>query len=203
MITPTFDIELSLFKKGYQFICGIDEVGRGCFAGPLVVGAVIFPKDIKLPVGLADSKLLTAKKRSGLTEEIKKIARAYVVVEISVSVINQVGIGQASQIAFRKVVKSLNPIPDFCLIDAFFIRHLDRKRQKAVPSGDKICASISAASVIAKVYRDQLMEKLHIKYPEYNFAKNKGYGTLDHRMALRKYGLSKVHRTSFNLSKFL
>ncbi len=203
MIFPTFNIEKSLWQKGYYYIAGLDEVGRGAFAGSVVVGAVIFPKDIILPEGIADSKLLRPKKREKLAEEIKKQASAWSIAEISVSHINKLGIGKATQMAFRKSIKLLSKTPEFVLIDAFYIKHLSRKRQRPVKDGDKICASISAASIIAKVYRDKLMKKLHQKYPQYGFAKHKGYGTKSHQEAIKKYGLSRLHRKSFNLQKFL
>lgn len=203
MITPTLEIETKLWQQGYTHICGLDEVGRGCFAGPVAVGAVIFPPDIVLPKGIADSKLLTPQKRERLTEEIKKIALAWSVAEISVCDINKAGIGKATQMAFRKALRLLSQKADFVLIDAFYIKHFSGKKQKPVKDGDKICASISAASIIAKVYRDNLMVKLHQKYPRYNFARHKGYGTKEHREAIKKNGLSKVHRKSFNLEKFL
>lgn len=203
MITPTLRIEQELWNKNYHYICGLDEVGRGSFAGPVAVGAVIFPEDVVLPEGIADSKLLTAKKREKLSVEIKKVAVSWAVAEISVRDINKVGIGKATQMAFRKALKLLPKQADFVLIDAFYVKHLNRKKQKPVKDGDKICASISAASIIAKVYRDRLMDKLGKKYPQYNFSKNKGYGTKEHQDAIKKHGLSDIHRKSFNLEKFL
>lgn len=178
-------------------------MGRGCFAGPVVVGAVIFPKGVILPDGVADSKLLKPRQREHLAQKIKAAALAWAVAEINVSKINQIGIGKATQMAFRKSIKSLSKTPDFILIDAFYIKHLNRKRQKAVKDGDTICASISAASIIAKVHRDKLMKKLHKKYPCYGFARHKGYGTKAHQEAIKKYGLCRLHRKSFNLEKFL
>lgn len=203
MIVPTLDLEKKLWDCGYSFVCGLDEVGRGCFAGPVVVGAVVFPKDPEMLDGLADSKLLTPRKREKLELRIKNKALGWAIAEISVSVINKIGIGKATQMAFRKAIKLLAKSPDFILIDAFYIKHLNRKKQRAVKDGDKICASISAASIIAKVYRDKLMKKLHKKYPKYGFAKHKGYGTKLHQEAIRRYGLSRLHRKSFNLDKFL
>lgn len=203
MIFPTLELEKKLWQKGYRYICGIDEVGRGCFAGPVVAGAVIFSIDSILPEGIADSKLLKPRTRERLSGLIKKQALAWSVAEISVMEINKHGIAKATQMAFRKSLKNLSHQADFVLIDAFSIKHLNRKKQQAVPSGDKKCASISAASIIAKVYRDKLMKKLHQKYPQYGFAKHKGYGTKAHREALKKYGLSKIHRKSFNLGKYL
>lgn len=203
MITPTLKLEQRLWKKGYRYIAGLDEVGRGSFAGPVVVGCVVFPKDCQMIEGLADSKLVKPRKRESLAAKIKSLAASWSVAEIGVSAINKVGIGKATQMAFRKSIKLLSASPDFVLIDAFYVSHLNRKRQRAVKSGDKICASISAASIIAKVYRDKLMKKLHKKYPQYGFAKHKGYGTKQHQGAIRKYGLSKIHRKSFDLQKFL
>ncbi len=203
MILPTLDIEKKLWNQGYSYICGLDEVGRGSFAGPVCVGAVIFPKDFLMIDGLADSKLLTPRQREKLSREIKKRALGWVVAEVSVASINKVGIGKATQMAFRKAIKLLEQAPDFILIDAFYIKHFNRKRQKAVKNGDTICASISAASIIAKVYRDKLMKKLSKKYSKYGFSKHKGYGTKFHQQAIKEYGLSKIHRRSFNLQKFL
>lgn len=200
---PTLDFEKKLWKQGYLRICGIDEVGRGSFAGPVVAGAVIFPKDVDLPEGIADSKLLKPRQREELDWQIKQAALAWAVSEISVRHINNLGIGKATQMAFRKALKLLDKQADFVLIDAFYIKHLNRKRQKAIKKGDLVCASISAASIIAKVYRDKLMKKLHRKYPMYGFAKHKGYGTKFHQEAIKKHGLSKIHRKSFNLKKFL
>lgn len=203
MITPTLDIERKLWNSGYTHICGLDEVGRGCFAGPVVVGAVVFPQDIVLPEGIADSKLLKPRQREKLAELIKEQALVWSIAEISVTAINKVGIGKATQMAFRKALKLLPKKADFVLIDAFYVNHLNRKRQKPVKDGDKICASISAASIIAKVYRDKLMKKLHQKYPQYGFAKHKGYGTKQHQEAIKKYGLARIHRKSFDLQRFL
>lgn len=203
MVLPTLDLEKKLWNSGYSRVCGLDEVGRGSFAGPVVVGAVIFSKDCIIPEGIADSKLLKPRQRERLAEAIKKCAKAWAVAEVSVSTINKVGIGKATQMAFRKAIKLLSKSPDFILIDAFYIRHLNKKKQNAVKNGDKICASISAASIIAKVYRDKLMKKLGKIYPQYGFGKHKGYGTKKHQEALKKYGLSKLHRTSFDLGRFI
>ncbi len=167
------------------------------------MGAVIFSKDCVIPDGIADSKLLKPRQRNLLAGEIKRCAISWAVAEVGVSMINKFGIGKATQMAFRKATRLLERNPDFVLIDAFYVKHLSRKRQKAVKNGDEICASISAASIIAKVYRDKLMRKLHRKYPQYGFSKHKGYGTRKHQEAIRKYGLSRVHRRSFDLEKFL
>lgn len=203
MILPTLNLETQLWEKGFKSVCGIDEVGRGCFAGPVVVGAVVFRPYCVVPEGVADSKLLTARSREDLESRIKNQALCWSIANISVRDINRYGIGKATQMAFRKALKSLPTRADFVLIDAFYIKHFNRKNQKAVKDGDKVCASISAASIIAKVYRDKLMEKLHQKYPHYGFARHKGYGTKEHQEAIKKHGLCLLHRKSFNLEKFL
>lgn len=203
MIIPTLKLEKTLWRSGYSLVCGLDEVGRGSFAGPVVVGAVIFPKNSKLLDGVADSKLLKSKTRLKLEKLIKMSSISWAVSEIGVPVINKIGIGKATQMAFRKAIKLLDRKPDFVLIDAFYVKHFNRKNQRPVKDGDSICASISAASIIAKVYRDKLMRKLSKKYPKYKFAKHKGYGTKLHQQAIKKYGLSKIHRKSFDLSRFL
>lgn len=215
MILPTLNIEKSLWNSDYSLVCGLDEVGRGSFAGPVVVGAVIFPKNCVLPEGLADSKLLKPRRRQKLSLEIKKCALSWSIAQINVPVINKIGIGKATQMAFRKAIRNLALKPDFIVFDAFYnfnevkisssayIKHLNRKKQRPIKNGDKICASISAASIIAKVYRDKIMKKLHRKYPKYGFGKHKGYGTKLHQEMIKLHGLTKIHRRSFNLERFL
>lgn len=203
MITPTLQFETSLWNLGYSYVCGLDEVGRGCFAGPVVVGAVIFSPNSNLPDGIKDSKLLKPERRVELAEGIRQCAYAWAIGESSVEMINRVGIGKATQIAFYNAVKSFKHIPDYLLIDAFYVNNIDRNKQKPIKDGDKVCMSIAAASIIAKVYRDQLMIRLDGEHPQYGFARHKGYGTKFHQEAIKKHGLSKLHRTSFNLGKFL
>jgi ribonuclease HII len=203
MIYPTFNEESFFWKQGLKHIAGVDEVGRGCFAGPVVTAAVILPPTFASSKPINDSKKLSSKVRTELAEIIKQQAIAYAIAEVSVEVINQIGIGKATQIAFVQAVKQLSQIPDHILIDAFYILDLPRANQKPIIRGDGISISIAAASIIAKVYRDKLMEKLHIQYEQYDFATNKGYGTKKHRDAIGKYGLCDLHRTSFNLQKFV
>lgn len=203
MVYATLDLEKDLWEKGHKLVCGIDEVGRGCFAGPVVTGAVVFSPDVKLPTGIADSKLLKPKERERLAEEIKQNALLWSIAEVSVEVINKIGIGKATQQAFVESVKKLTHMPDFILIDAFYITDLEKEKQMPVKGGDKLSASIAAASIIAKVYRDELMAKLHTLFPHYGFDINKGYGTKKHREAIKKHGLCDLHRTSFHLSQFL
>lgn len=215
MTKPNFNEEKKLWNKGYKYVIGIDEVGRGAFAGPVVVAAVVFGRVSRVSkgeskrieeFGIDDSKLLTPRKRLKLSKEIKKQALHYSISKVGVPVINKVGIGKATAIAFRKVLrqaqdKLLNG-KLFVLVDGFhvkYIRGIGLKNQKAIIKGDRKSISIAAASIIAKVYRDKLMKSLSKKYPRYHFDKNKGYGTKDHRKQIKKYGLSKIHRKSFNL----
>lgn len=200
---PTFKEEKALWKKGYKYVVGIDEVGRGAFAGPVVAGAVVFPRNFNSLNGINDSKLLKPRLREFLSKIIKKEAHCFAIAEIPVRTVNKYGVGKATQMAFRKAIKLLRIKPDYLLIDAFYIKHVNRKNQKAIKKGDQKSVSIAAASIIAKVHRDKIMKKLSAKYPQYKFAKNKGYGTKEHQKALKKFGLSKIHRTSFNLSRFL
>jgi len=233
---PTFDEEKNLWKKSFDFVIGIDEVGRGAFAGPVTVGAVVFNKgdsfDKDTPwsrnilAQINDSKLLSPVKRKQLSLEIKKQALYWSTASINVSTINKKGIGKATEIAFRKAVNRLLCHPElvsgsyplgrkmpkrvrhdnvFVLVDGFHIRYLrgiGLKNQKAIIKGDQKSISIAAASIIAKVHRDNFMRKLHRKFPVYNFYKNKGYGTKEHQLAIFKHGLAKVHRSSFALQKF-
>jgi ribonuclease HII len=197
---PSFKQEKLLWKKGLEKIVGLDEVGRGAFAGPLVAAAVILPKKFKIN-GIKDSKLLTPAKRQVLSEYIIKNSVAYSISKVNLSFINKYGVGKATHQAFRNCLKNIDF--DFVLVDGYQIKNYDKRLQKGIIHGDNISVSIAAASIIAKVYRDNLMKKLHKQFPEYNFLKNKGYGTKYHREALKKHGLCKLHRTSFNLQKFL
>lgn len=203
MIFATSDLEKQYWDYGLEIVCGVDEVGRGCFAGPVVVGAVVFNKNCQIPSGIADSKLLSPKKREQLAEEIKKCAQFWAIEEVGVEVINTVGIGQATQIAFYNVISKLTKFPDYILIDAFLIKNIDPEKQRAIIGGDRVSVSIAAASIIAKVYRDDLMSKLDTKYAQYGFEKHKGYGTKFHRDMIKAYGLCDLHRKSFDLDKFL
>lgn len=199
MIFPTLDIENSLWQKGHKYIVGIDEVGRGSWAGPLVAAGVILPQDFTIPQGLADSKLVKPQMRNKLSQIIQKSAVGFYIAEVSVGEIDKIGVGAATFVAFRKIMHTISPQADFCIVDAFHIKYLNRKKQLAVKNGDKISASIATASIVAKVYRDKLMKHLHFQFPNYGFGKHKGYGTKLHQEAIKKYGFSKIHRTSYNL----
>ncbi len=200
---PTFEYETKLWDQGLQYIAGVDEVGRGCFAGPVVAAAVILPSHFSATDKINDSKKLTPKVRETLAIIIKEYAVAYAIAEVSVAIINQVGIGKATQQAFLQAVSQLKIPPEHVFIDAFMIDGFHKEKQTPILYGDSISISIAAASIIAKVYRDELMRRLHENYKKYDFFTNKGYGTKRHREAIGKYGLCDLHRTSFKLEKFL
>ena len=202
---PTFEYELPLWNSGMRYIAGVDEVGRGCFAGPVVAAAVILPQGFDVTDKINDSKKLSPKVRKELSEIIKKHALSYAIAEVSVFVINNIGIGKAAQQAFVNAISGLKINPDHILIDAFYIQALQKGNQTPIIHGDGISISIAAASIIAKVHRDELMEQFHNdkNYEVYDFFTNKGYGTAKHRAAIGQHGLCDLHRTSFNLEKFL
>lgn len=200
MILPTLKVEKILWKQGLEFVAGIDEVGRGSWAGPLVAAGVILPKNFKTPPNLRDSKQLSAKQREKLDTLIRSTAITYAIVEVSQTKIDKVGVGAANQIAFTNILKNLHPQPDFIIVDGFPIKYLATNKQVAIKFGDTKCVTIAAASIIAKVYRDKLMDDLSKLYPKYGFEKHKGYGTKTHQNAIQKYGFCDIHRTSYNLN---
>ena len=203
-IFPDFSLEKKLWSENFDVI-GIDEVGRGAFAGPVVVGGVVFPSDLSLEnkkyllsCGINDSKKLTAQKRESLSQIIKQTCWAYYISFVSVNFINKEGIGNATFLGMRQVAQKLlekvkNP---YLLIDALEIPDA-AFAQKGVVKGDTLSISIASASIIAKVERDKFMTKLSSKVPHYGFERNKGYGTKYHRDIIRKIGLSNIHRVDF------
>ena len=184
-------------NKYFDFanICGIDEVGRGPLAGPVVAGAVILPKGCRI-LYVNDSKKLTAKQREELSEEIMDKAVSYGIGIVSHERIDEINILQATYEAMRQAVSKLDPAPDLLLNDAVIIPGLTQKQVKII-KGDAKSLSIASASIIAKVTRDRYMEYISDKYPEYDFASNKGYGSASHIEALKKYGPCEIHRKSF------
>lgn len=179
----------------YGILCGIDEVGRGPLAGPVVAGAVILPKDCQI-LYLNDSKKLTARRRELLYDEIMEKAVSVGIGVVSQKVIDDINILQATYEAMRQAVGKLIVCPDILLNDAVTIPGLPQK-QVPIIKGDAKSLSIAAASVVAKVTRDRMMETLDTKYPEYGFASNKGYGSKAHMDALREYGPCPIHRRTF------
>lgn len=195
---PSFRIENSLWKNGYNLIAGLDEAGRGPLAGPVVAAAVIFPKNIKIH-GLDDSKKLTPQKREELYPVIFKKAISIGIGFVSEKIIDKINILQATFLAMRKALDNLENTPDYVLVDGNIIIPKIAILQKTIIKGDGISSSISAASIIAKVTRDRFMLKLDKKYPQYGFRFHKGYGTRLHFEMLAKHGLCPIHRKSFLL----
>jgi len=193
---PSFVYENKLRIQGFLNIAGVDEVGRGPLAGPVVAAAVILPADCPIK-GLDDSKKLSPEKRERLFIQIKKNAVAIGIGIVSHSVIDRINIGKANLLAAKIAVENLHVSPDFILIDGGRFRVDIPLPQRGITGGDGKCASIAAASIIAKVTRDRLMKKYHAKYPEYGFDKHKGYGTKQHFLLLSKYGPCAIHRRSF------
>lgn len=225
---PNFYYEKRLWKKGFKIVAGVDEVGRGCFAGPIVAAAVAFTPaicdmlyEIRDTIKIDDSKKLTERQRIITNKWIKENAATWGIGEASVAEINRLGMARATRSAFRRAVAKANIRAhariDFLLIDAFYIPYIrgfpmrrkyirkkhklrdSRARQLAIVNGDEKSFSIAAASIIAKVYRDRLMEKLGKRknFQKFTWGQNKGYGTKAHREAILKYGTTRYHRKQF------
>ena len=190
------DFEQQAIADGYKFIAGVDEVGRGCLAGAVVAAAVVLDLYKPLPEGLNDSKKISAKNRVRLDAEICANAICFAVAQIEADEIDRINILQATKKAMSLAVGKLVPAADFLLIDALQLKEINLP-QKAIIHGDAISASIAAASIIAKTYRDNLMSELDKVYPEYGFASHVGYGTKAHFQALRTHGACSLHRKTF------
>ena len=188
-------IDTEYYKKGYSCICGIDEAGRGPWAGPVYCAAVILPKNHNIK-GLDDSKKLSERKRKSLYNQIIDTALSYSVISISAKEIDTTDILKATKKGMQKAVKSLKITPDILLLDAINISFPEIVQINLI-KGDSRSEAIAAASILAKVSRDRYMKKIHRKYPQYNFEVHKGYGTKEHLKLLTKYGPSPIHRLSF------
>jgi len=180
---------------GYVHVAGVDEVGRGCLAGPVVAAAVILRADDYVP-GIADSKVLTPEERERLVEPITEAAVAWRVSIVDSGEIDRINIHRASLFAMHEAVMGLVPLPGFVLVDGFRIPDL-LMAQRPIPGGDRRSTAIAAASIIAKVARDRIMNDLHVLDPRYGFDRHKGYATRDHLDAVGRYGYSPVHRRTF------
>lgn len=187
--------ERQLLEKGCKYICGVDEVGRGPLAGPVVCAAVIMPLSGIID-GVDDSKKLSAKKREVLSEQILKTATSYKICRIEPEVIDEINILEATKLCMKRAIEGLKIQPDFVITDGNMTLDISLP-QMSIVKGDSQSYSIGAASIIAKVYRDNIMDEYEKQYPEYAFAKNKGYGTAAHIAAIKSAGLSPVHRRSF------
>jgi len=191
---PMLSYERELWDGGFPFVAGVDEAGRGPLAGPLVVSAVIFEKGAQIPI-VNDSKKLTAKQREFLYDQIISAAKKYSIIELDEEEIDSLNILQATHKGMRMAVKELE-IAQFVLIDGLPVPNMPA-RSNAIVKGDAKSASIAAASILAKVYRDRIMDKYAELYPQYGFERNKGYGSKSHLEAIEKYGSCPIHRKTF------
>jgi ribonuclease HII len=193
---PTFEREIALWNAGRSIVAGIDEVGRGPLAGPVVAAAVVFPAGMKPIRGLRDSKMLPAAKRERLAVVVRARAVAVGVGAASVKEIDRFNIRRATILAMQRALRRLGLVPAEVLVDGLWLPELGRPHD-AIIDGDALCQSIAAASVIAKTVRDRLMCLLAARYPVYAWAENKGYGTPEHLDALQVLGPTRHHRMSF------
>lgn len=193
--------ERDYFNMGYSRVAGADEVGRGPLAGPVVAAAVVLSaEEEKRILGIDDSKRLSKKKREYLAEKIKEVSVCYAIEEVGEEVIDEINILQATRLAMKRAIERLSPRPDFVLTDGNMTLDISLP-QKSIVKGDALVASIGAASILAKVYRDKLMEEFAKKYPQYGFERNAGYGTKEHILAIQERGICTIHRKTF-VTKF-
>ena len=187
--------ERRVHGRGFHRIAGVDEVGRGPLAGPVVAAAVVLPWGIDLPE-VRDSKLLSAAQRETCAERLHCVAEAIGIGVVSAAEIDRTNILAASLEAMRQALAQINPLPDYVLVDGPWPVPVQLP-QRPIKSGDQLSISVAAASIIAKVHRDEMMISYHASYPHYNFAQNKGYGTKEHRAALVRFGSCPLHRQTF------
>ncbi len=194
--TIGIEFEKQTQSEGFSLIAGLDEVGRGCLAGPVVAAACILDLSKPLPEGIDDSKKLTSATRDEIAAQLKIDCIAYAIGQVEAGEIDRINILEATKKAMLIAISKLDPQPDFLLIDALNLKQSSLP-QKAIIKGDSISASIAAASILAKTYRDDLMTAYDFEYPQYGFAGHKGYGAATHFAALREHGHCQLHRTSF------
>jgi ribonuclease HII len=190
------DFERQARDDGFGFIAGIDEVGRGCLAGAVVAAACILDHERPLPKGLNDSKKVTAKRRAEIGEELLSTVVAFAIGQVEAEEIDRINILRATKKAMCQAIAGLSPQADYLLVDAIQLKEISLP-QKAIIRGDSISASIAAASIIAKNYRDGLMKEYHNEFPLYGFDQHVGYGTAAHFAALRAHGPCRLHRMTF------
>jgi ribonuclease HII len=200
--TPGLHLEQALWERGIHLVGGIDEAGRGAWAGPVVAGAIILPPDSHIQsdlAGVRDSKKMTPKQREYWVEKIKTIAVAWAIGDASAIEIDTIGILPANRLAMTRAIHSLAIVPEYYLFDFIHWKQCPFPGQKLV-RGESQSISIAAASVLAKTGRDAIMRKLDEQFTGYNFSQHKGYGTAIHRAAIEKQGLSPIHRKSFRIT---
>jgi len=190
------DFEQMARSEGFLFVAGVDEVGRGCLAGPVVAGACILDLSKPLPKGLNDSKKVSPEKREAIAEELKATAAAFAIGRVEADEIDRINILEATKKAMRAAIEALSPAADYLLIDALELKGI-RLPQKAIIKGDAVSVSIAAASILAKTYRDAVMREYHKEYPQYGFDGHKGYGCASHFAAIREHGPCPLHRMTF------
>lgn len=190
-------IERELLSQGFETIAGVDEVGRGPLAGPVVCAAVVMPlKEIEIIQGVDDSKKLSPKKRELLAKLIRERALAYTVYEVNEKIIDEINILQATRLGMKNALESLKIVPDTVITDGNMTLDISFP-QRSIVHGDALSYSIGAASIVAKVFRDALMEEYAKTYPAYGFERNKGYGTAEHIRAIKEHGICPIHRRTF------
>jgi ribonuclease HII len=190
-------LEEKLYARGFIHLAGVDEVGRGPLAGPVVACALILPQGLVIE-GVKDSKKLSPKKREYLSAVIKEKALCWAIGEADMDTIDEINILQATLLAMSRAIAALNPTPEAVIVDGSFAPSVsDGIYVTCLPHGDSLSHTVAAASIVAKVYRDALMDEYHMQYPVYGFCRNKGYGTPEHLKALHEYGPCPIHRRSF------
>lgn len=198
MILPTFALEEQLYHQGYKRIAGIDEAGRGAWAGPIVGAAVILPREIgQHNLKIRDSKTLSPRQREALFDQICQIACGYQITVVDNAQIDQHGITHANITVVQKSALDLNPVPDYCLMDKVIGKLTLKTPHQTIIDGDAQILSIAAASILAKVFRDRLMRDFSTTYPQYGFDKHVGYGTHFHQKMLEIHGPCQIHRKSY------
>jgi ribonuclease HII len=191
------DYERQAAEQGYRFIAGVDEVGRGCIAGPVVAAACILDISKPLPKDLNDSKKLSAEQRERIADELKENCIAYAIGEVDAAEIDRINILEATKKAMLIAIDALEPAADYILVDALYLKHCALP-QRGIIKGDELSASIAAASIFAKTYRDELMCKYHEQFPQYGFDSHKGYGAPIHWKGLNEHGPCAIHRVTFH-----
>jgi len=189
---------LKINYSGFVLEAGTDEAGRGCLCGPVVAAAVILPEDFEHPF-LNDSKQLTERQRKELKPFIENQALSWAVSFVDEKEVDQINVLQASITGMHRSVAQLNPMPEYIIVDGNRFRPFKKIPHETIVKGDAKYLSIAAASVLAKTYRDEFMEKIHQEFPMYNWKQNKGYPTKQHREAIREFGITKYHRKTFKL----
>ena len=185
------------WADGFKFVAGVDEVGRGCLAGPVVAAACILDPAKPLPEGLNDSKQVAAKQREEIAEELRETSLAFAIGSVDADEIDRINILEATKLAMHRAIAALSPSADFLLVDALVLKGLGIG-QRSIIKGDSISASIAAASIIAKTYRDGLMHAYDLEFPQYGFAAHVGYATKTHLEAIKNHGSCHLHRQTFH-----